>query len=272
MYDFLKSKLNELFNPKESSRYQIKEFPRYQKMSNPHHNISLFGSSTFPRSANLFRDATNSCPFFRNVPGSNFSGPSLQECPVFNDSYECPYKKCPVFNGSYECPYKKCPWLRKNHKKCPFEKHFSQKKKNEFPQLNKFETSTVYVYQYDLPGCDPKDISVKSTDKTITVSGERRNKYTSCLPLDNLFPTRDSEKFSRTDNLPCHLSSKSEEPYANYENGVLTVEFVKNNNSSSNSNERTISVNWKNCWQKPRRTSEEEAGAPPPSAEKKDCF
>lgn len=265
MYNFLKSKLNEFL-------ISLKESPGYQKMSNPHHNISLFGSSTFPRSANLFRDATNSCPFFRNVPGSNFSGPSLQECPVFNDSYECPYKKCPVFNGSYECPYKKCPWLRKNHKKCPFEKHFSQKKKNEFPQLNKFETSTVYVYQYDLPGCDPKDISVKSTDKTITVSGERRNKYTSCLPLDNLFPTRDSEKFSRTDNLPCHLSSKSEEPYANYENGVLTVEFVKNNNSSSNSNERTISVNWKNCWQKPCRTSEEEAGAPPPSAEQKNCF
>ncbi len=264
MYNFLKSKLNEYL--------KFKETPRYQKMINPHHNISLFGSSTFPRSANLFRDATNSCPFFTNVPGSNFSGPSLQECPVFNDSYECPYKKCPVFNGSYECQYKKCPWLRKNHKKCPFEKHFS-KKKNEFPQLNKYETSTAYIYQYDLPGCDPSDISLKTGDNTVTVSGERKNKYTSCLPLDNLFPARDSEKFSRTDTLPCPFSSKSEEPCANYENGVLTVEFVKNNSSNS-SNERKIPVNFRrNCWQKPYGTSEEEeAGAPPPSAEKKDCF
>jgi HSP20 family molecular chaperone IbpA len=270
MYDFLKSKLNEFLTSsyKESPRYHFKESGRYQKMSNPH--LSLFGSSTFPRNTNLFRNATDNCPFFSNSRGSNFSGPSLQECPVFNGSYECPYKKCPVFNGSYKCQYKKCPWLRKNHKKCPFEKFFSQKKGNEFPQLNKYETSTTYVYQYDLPGCNPNDISLKVGDNTVTVSGERRNKYASCTPLDNLFPPKDSETFSRTDSFPCHLSSKSEEPYANYENGVLTVEFAKNNASSSNSsNERRIPVNWKNCWQKPCRTSEEEAGAPTTPFEEK---
>jgi HSP20 family protein len=93
-----------------------------------------------------------------------------------------------------------------------------------FPMLNLTETKSSYLIRAELPGVKSDELDLKVTEKTITISGERK------IPLesgDARYHRREREagKFSRALAMPGDIDADRVE--ANLTNGILTVLIPK---------------------------------------------
>ena len=93
-----------------------------------------------------------------------------------------------------------------------------------FPPINLTETADKYVIRAELPGVKNSELDINVTDKTLTVSGERK---ISSESADAKYHRRerDAGKFSRAVAMPGDIDAERVE--ASLANGILTIEVPK---------------------------------------------
>jgi HSP20 family protein len=96
------------------------------------------------------------------------------------------------------------------------------------PRTDISETEDRYVVRMDMPGLSKKDLSIELRDDTLTVSGERKSEYEEKKESLHRIE-RSYGRFFRSFTLP-HASS-SDEIAARMEEGVLTIEVPKREES-----------------------------------------
>jgi HSP20 family protein len=93
-----------------------------------------------------------------------------------------------------------------------------------FPPVNIFDTGDGVAVIAEIPGIDPKAISVSGQGHTMTIHGERRRE-TSTEATGYHRRERSFGEFSRSIQLPEQLDI--EKAVASYEAGILTVKIPK---------------------------------------------
>ena len=93
-----------------------------------------------------------------------------------------------------------------------------------FPLTNVTEDKDNYYVRAELPGINTDDLDIQVTEKSISISGERK------IPVEGNNVTyhrreRDAGKFSRSINLPEDIDTGNVD--ASLKNGVLTVIIPK---------------------------------------------
>ncbi|MEO0141548.1 MAG: Hsp20/alpha crystallin family protein [candidate division WOR-3 bacterium] len=92
------------------------------------------------------------------------------------------------------------------------------------PLVNLEETKDAYILRAELPGMDRKDIKLSLTERTLSISGERRwekKDESATVHRAEIFCGR----FQRTISFPAEIDPQK--ATARYENGILTVELPK---------------------------------------------
>lgn len=92
------------------------------------------------------------------------------------------------------------------------------------PPISLEETKDAYVLRAELSGMDRKDIKLSLTEKSLSLSGERRwekKDESSTVHRAEIFCGR----FQRTISFPNEIDPQN--ATAKYENGILTVELPK---------------------------------------------
>ncbi len=92
----------------------------------------------------------------------------------------------------------------------------------DFPYVNIFEKDDKLDLRAVLPGIKKEDLKIELNDRTLTISGERKNTCTDrpCIRRERSFGS-----FSRTFRLP--YSVKGESISAQLKNGILTISLEK---------------------------------------------
>ena len=85
------------------------------------------------------------------------------------------------------------------------------------PRMETYRKDNSYVVRVDLPGVDPKDVSVQAENNVLTISGERKSEETSADYRETFYG-----KFERSLALPQGV--ETDKIAAQYKNGVLEVE------------------------------------------------
>jgi HSP20 family protein len=92
------------------------------------------------------------------------------------------------------------------------------------PAVDVYEDEREFVVQADLPGVDPKDVSIDVKDQVLTVQGSRKfdreGRQECCHRVERAYGA-----FSRTFTLPSTVASDKVD--AEYRNGVLIVHLPK---------------------------------------------
>ena len=84
------------------------------------------------------------------------------------------------------------------------------------PRLETYRKDNNYVVRIDLPGVDPKDVSVQAEGNVLTISGERKSEQTGAEYRETFYG-----KFERALTLPQGV--ETDKIAAHYHNGVLEV-------------------------------------------------
>ena len=95
---------------------------------------------------------------------------------------------------------------------------------NWSPSIDVKESNDSFTLTADIPGLTKRDVRVNITDNILTISGNRavdNEKSVSYHYRERHFGT-----FKRSFNLP--ETVKEEDITANFKNGILTIEFPKN--------------------------------------------
>jgi HSP20 family protein len=85
------------------------------------------------------------------------------------------------------------------------------------PRMEAYRKDNSYVVRVDLPGVDPKDVSVQAENNVLTISGERKSEETRADYREAFYG-----KFERSVTLPQGV--ETDKIAAHYKNGVLEVE------------------------------------------------
>jgi HSP20 family protein len=92
------------------------------------------------------------------------------------------------------------------------------------PAMDLTEEGDQYVLRVDLPGVEPKDVSVEVEDRVLTVAGERHTESEKKGDGYRRFE-RASGRFSRSLTLPEGVDPDAVQ--ANFENGVLEIRIPR---------------------------------------------
>jgi HSP20 family protein len=84
------------------------------------------------------------------------------------------------------------------------------------PRMETCRKENDYVVRIDLPGVDPKDVSVHAEGNVLTISGERKSEDTNAEYRETFYG-----KFERSLTLPQGV--ETDKIAAQYQNGVLEV-------------------------------------------------
>jgi HSP20 family protein len=84
------------------------------------------------------------------------------------------------------------------------------------PRMETYRRENDYVIRIDLPGVDPKDVSVHAEGHVLSISGERKSEDTNAEYRETFYG-----KFERAVTLPQGV--ETDKIAANYQNGVLEV-------------------------------------------------
>ena len=84
------------------------------------------------------------------------------------------------------------------------------------PRMEASRKDNHYVVRVDLPGVDPRDVSVQAEGNVLTISGERKSEDTGAEYRETFYG-----KFERTLTLPQGV--ETDKIAAQYQNGVLEV-------------------------------------------------
>ena len=103
------------------------------------------------------------------------------------------------------------------------------------PVCDMVEKDTHYLYSFDLPGVDKKNLKVEVHNATLKVSGERKSEHN-----ESAYSEKSYGRFERSISLPHGI--KEDSVYAHHENGVLTVAIAK---SSANGSKKVNIVSGK---------------------------
>ena len=110
------------------------------------------------------------------------------------------------------------------------------------PPVDIYETENELVVKAELPDVQDKDIDVRITNNTLTISGER--KFEKDVKEENyLRIERAYGSFLRSFSLPNTVSS--ENIRADYRNGVLTLHMAKREESNPKQIKISVSANGK---------------------------
>lgn len=95
---------------------------------------------------------------------------------------------------------------------------------SEWPYVDAYETSDFFIFELDLPGCKPDEISLKICNNILTITGQRH------LPQNAdtykyICMERQSKTFTRAMKIPVSVDVSACE--ATYQNGVLVVKLPK---------------------------------------------
>jgi len=85
------------------------------------------------------------------------------------------------------------------------------------PRMESYRKDNNYVVRIDLPGVDPKDVSVQAESNVLTISGERKSEETKADYRETFYG-----KFERSLTLPQGV--ETDKIAAQYKNGVLEVQ------------------------------------------------
>jgi HSP20 family protein len=93
-----------------------------------------------------------------------------------------------------------------------------------WPLVDLFETGDYLVFEADMPGINPEDVSVRVYEDLLIVEG-MRNEAGGESKLRYLCMERDMKGFRRVLKIPVPVNIMAGE--ASYTNGVMTVKFPK---------------------------------------------
>jgi len=92
------------------------------------------------------------------------------------------------------------------------------------PRVDLSETEDGYIFSFDLPGINKKDITINFQDGVLTVSGERQ--FEEKKEEENYIRLERSRgEFSRAFNIPHAI--QTDKIQANYKDGVLNIALLK---------------------------------------------
>ena len=84
------------------------------------------------------------------------------------------------------------------------------------PRMETYRKENNYVVRLDLPGVDPKDVSVQAEGNRLTISGERKSEESGAEYRETVYG-----KFERSLTLPQGV--ETDKIAAHYQNGVLEI-------------------------------------------------
>lgn len=90
--------------------------------------------------------------------------------------------------------------------------------------MDYYETDDHFVFEIDLPGIEPEDVSVGVYEDLLIVEGFRRNDFEG-EDLKFICMERGKNNFKRIVKIPIPVDVTSGE--ATYKNGVVTIKFPK---------------------------------------------
>ncbi|MHC4944841.1 MAG: Hsp20/alpha crystallin family protein [Planctomycetota bacterium] len=108
--------------------------------------------------------------------------------------------------------------------------------KENFPRINVYEEEGYWVYTFEVPGVDPRNIDLTLRNTVMTVRGKRSSYYGSDSRIHRRESCVGECDFVRTLNLPD--SADAETIRAKLENGLLIVTMDK----TANSHEKKINI------------------------------
>ncbi len=94
-----------------------------------------------------------------------------------------------------------------------------------WPPVDIFEDEDCLIYEADVPGSDPEDITVKVVGDLLIIEGKRRGPELESRSVNYICIERTSRGFRRVLNIPAPVDVAS--GFALYQKGVLTVTFTK---------------------------------------------
>ena len=96
----------------------------------------------------------------------------------------------------------------------------SSDSKGASPLCEMVEKDTHFLYSFDIPGANRKDLKLEVQNSTLKISGERKSEHSNSSYTEKRYGS-----FERMISLPRDIEEESVE--AHFENGVLTVAIAK---------------------------------------------
>ncbi|MCL4457858.1 MAG: Hsp20/alpha crystallin family protein [Nitrospirae bacterium] len=94
------------------------------------------------------------------------------------------------------------------------------------PLVDLYETAEDLVFEVDLPGIDPANVSIKVYENLLIIEGERDVEEKSASgEIKYLCVERGMKDFRRVIKIPVHVNTIAGD--AVYNNGVMTITFPK---------------------------------------------
>lgn len=94
-----------------------------------------------------------------------------------------------------------------------------------WPPVDIFEDEDYLIYEADVPGSNPEDISVKVVGDLLVIEGNKRGPVEEPRSVNYICIERNSRKFRRVLNMPSPVDVQTGTAF--YQKGVLTVTFTK---------------------------------------------
>lgn len=94
------------------------------------------------------------------------------------------------------------------------------------PLMDIYETGDDLIFEVDLPGIDPANVSIKVYENLLIIEGERDVEEKSASgEIKYLCVERGAKDFRRVLKIPINVNTVAGD--AVYENGVMTIKFPK---------------------------------------------
>lgn len=97
----------------------------------------------------------------------------------------------------------------------------------EGPLIDLYETDDDLVFEVDMPGIDPADVSIRVYEDLLIIEGvrDKGNDESVLSELKYLCMERGIKNFRRVLKIPVHVNTMTGNAF--YANGVMTVRFPK---------------------------------------------
>ncbi len=102
---------------------------------------------------------------------------------------------------------------------------FGSAESSMWPPVDIFENEGFIVYEADVPGAEPEDITVKVVGELLIIEGKRRELPEESKAVNYICIERTARSFRRVLAIPAPVDVLSATSL--YERGVLTVRFAK---------------------------------------------
>jgi HSP20 family protein len=95
----------------------------------------------------------------------------------------------------------------------------------DWPLTDLYETDEYLIFEVDVPGIEPENLSVKIYENFLVIEGQRQEEDSDAQGINYICMERGASRFKRLFKIPVSVNVMDGEAF--YEMGVLTVRIPK---------------------------------------------